>query len=212
MLQLFIQMFRFAAEPFYFARAKDRNAKKLFADIMKYFVIICMIIFLSVTLYLDIFKFFIGERFHVGLHIVPVVLYAIFFLGVFFNLSIWYKLNNLTKFGAVITITGAVITFMINWLFIPKYGFTASAWAHFFCYLTMVIMSYFLGRKYYRIEYDLKRILFYAILAVIIYKSSTFVHLESMKLKMIVHTGFILVFLTSVILLEGRDMRKIFSK
>ena len=164
MLQLFIQMFRFASEPFYFTRARDRNAKKLFADIMKYFVIICMVIFLGVTLYIDIFKFFIGERFHAGLHIVPIVLYAIFFLGVFFNLSIWYKLKNLTKFGALITITGAVITFLINWFFIPRYGFTASAWAHFFCYLTMVIMSYFLGRKYYRIQYDIKRILFYAIL------------------------------------------------
>jgi O-antigen/teichoic acid export membrane protein len=212
MLQLFVQMFRFAAEPFYFARAKDKNAKELFADIMKYFVIICMVIFLGVTMYMDIFKYFIGKRFHDGLHIVPIVLYAIFFLGVFFNLSIWYKLNNLTKFGAIITITGAVITFLINWLFIPKYGFTASAWAHFFCYLTMVIMSYFLGRKYYRIKYDLIRILFYAVLAAIIYKSSTFVHLESMKLKMIVHTGFMLIFLASVVLLEKKDLRKIFSK
>ena len=212
MLQLFIQMFRFASEPFYFTRARDRNAKKLFADIMKYFVIICMVIFLGVTLYIDIFKFFIGERFHAGLHIVPIVLYAIFFLGVFFNLSIWYKLKNLTKFGALITITGAVITFLINWFFIPRYGFTASAWAHFFCYLTMVIMSYFLGRKYYRIQYDIKRILFYAILAVIIYKSSTFVHLESVKLKLIVNTGFMLIFLVSAVLLEKKDLKKIISK
>jgi len=212
MMQLFVQMFRFAAEPFYFARARDKNAKELFADIMKYFVIICMVIFLGVSLYIDIFKYFIGERFHAGLHIVPVILYAIFFLGVFFNLSIWYKLNNLTKFGAIITITGAVITFIINWFFIPKYGFTASAWAHFFCYLTMVVMSYFIGRKFYRIKYDLKRILFYAILAVIIYKSSTFVHLESLKLKLIVNTGFMIIFFTTVILLEKKDLRKIISK
>ena len=212
MLQLFIQMFRFAAEPFYFASAKQNNAKELFADIMKYFVIICMIIFLGVTLYIDIFKYFIGQQFHDGLHIVPVVLFAIFFLGIFFNLSIWYKLNNLTRFGALITLTGAVITFSINWLFIPKYGFTASAWAHFICYIVMVVISYFLGRKFYRINYDLKRILFYIILAVIIYKSSTFVHLDGIKEKLLMNTGFLMFFLASVVLLERKYLKKIISQ
>ena len=211
MLQLFIQMFRFAAEPFYFARAKDKNAKELYAVIMKYFVIICLVIFLMVTLYIDVFKHFIGEKFHAGLHIVPVVLFAIFFLGIFFNLSLWYKLNNLTKYGALITLTGAVITFLINWFFIPRFGYTASAWAHFFCYLTMVIISYFLGRKYYRIDYDIKRIIFYSLLAVIIYKTSTFVHPEPVKFKILLNTGLLFLFFTGVVIMERKELRKMFG-
>jgi O-antigen/teichoic acid export membrane protein len=211
LMQLFIQMFRFAAEPFYFKRAKEDNAQILFGDVMKYFVIICMIIFLMVTLYIDIFKHFIGINYYAGLNIVPIILYAIFLLGVFFNLSIWYKLKNLTKYGAIITIAGALITFVINWFFIPEYGYLASAWAHFICYLTMVMVSYFLGQRIYRIQYDLKRISLYAILPVVIYIFANNLTISNYSVKMTLHTALFLSYLILILLIERNKLKTIIS-
>lgn len=212
LMQLFVQMFRFAAEPFYFARAKEKNAEVLFADIMKYFVIVCMVIFLMVTLYMDIFKHFIGKAYYEGLHIVPVILYAIFMLGIFFNLSIWYKLKNLTRYGAIITISGALITFGINWFFIPQYGYSASAWAHFVCYLTMVIISYILGQHFYRIKYDLKAILFYAILPVVIFIFAKWLNILDTGLKMTIHTGLFMFYLIVVFVIERKRIKTLILK
>jgi O-antigen/teichoic acid export membrane protein len=207
LMQLFIQMFRFAAEPFYFARAKEKNAEVLFGDVMKYFVIACMLIFLMVTLYIDIFKHFIGKSFYGGLDIVPVILYAIFLLGVFFNLSMWYKLKNLTQYGAAITIGGALITVFINLIFIPKYGYTASAWAHFTCYLTMVIVSYFLGQHFYRIKYNLKVILLYAILPVVIFIFAQWLKLSYSGAKIAIHTALFVFYIIIVLLIEKPNIR-----
>jgi O-antigen/teichoic acid export membrane protein len=212
LMQLFIQMFRFAAEPFYFARAKEKNAEKLFADVMKYFVVVCMIIFLMVNLYIDVFKHFIGKDYYAGLYIVPVILYAIFLLGVFFNISIWYKLNNLTHYGAIITITGALITLGINWIFIPKYGYSASAWSHFVCYFTMVIISYFLGQKFYRIPYDLKAILLYAILPVVIFIFAKWLNISDLSLKMTIHTLLFVVYLVIVFIIERKNLTTVIQK
>jgi len=204
-------MFRFAAEPFYFKRAKENNAQILFGDVMKYFVIICMIIFLLVTLYIDIFKHFIGINYYAGLNIVPIILYAIFLLGVFFNLSIWYKLKNLTKYGAMITIAGALITFVIHWFFIPEYGYMASALAHFICYLTMVIVSYFLGQRIYRIQYDLKRISLYAILPVVIYIFANNLTISNYSVKMTLHTALFLSYLMLILIIERNKLKTIIS-
>jgi len=210
LMQLFIQMFRFAAEPFYFARAKDKNARILYADIMKYFVIACMLIFLVVTLYIDLFKHFIGSAFHEGLHIVPVVLYAIFLLGIFFNLSIWYKLNNLTKYGAIITLIGSLVTFFVNWLFIPRFGYTASAWGHFFCYMIMVVISWLLCRKYFYIPYDLKKIIFYSLLPVVIFVLTVLLDPNSDVMKWIINTFFIAVYIAIVIAFERSNLLELF--
>lgn len=211
LMQLFIQMFRFAAEPFYFAKAKEKNAQILFGDVMKYFIIICMLIFLMVTLYIDVFKHFIGKNYYAGLDIVPVILYAIFLLGVFFNLSIWYKLKNLTQYGAIITIAGALITFLINWLFLPKHGYLASAWAHFICYLTMVIISYFIGQKVYRIQYDLKLIGLYAVLPVAIYIFADWLNIMQFGLKMIIHTALLLFYLSIIFFVERKKIKTIIT-
>ncbi len=207
LMQLFIQMFRFAAEPFYFSRAKEKGAEWLFGDVMKYFVIACMLIFLIVTLYLDIFKHFIGEKFYGGLEIVPIILYAIFLLGVFFNLSIWYKLKNLTKYGAAITIGGALITVVINWIFIPKYGYTASAWAHFTCYLSMVVVSYFLGQHFYRINYNIKAILLYAFLPVAIFIFAKWLDLSYSGTKIVIHTALFMLYIFIILIKEKPVMR-----
>ncbi|MBE0654429.1 MAG: oligosaccharide flippase family protein, partial [Bacteroidales bacterium] len=122
LMTLFIQMFRYAAEPFFFSKKDEINAKTIYADVMKFFVFSCMVIFLFVTLYLDVFKLFIGKDFRGGIAIVPVILLANLFMGIFYNLSVWFKLSNLTRYGALLVIIGAIITIIINYFFIPVYG------------------------------------------------------------------------------------------
>ncbi|MBI5218246.1 MAG: polysaccharide biosynthesis protein [Bacteroidia bacterium] len=181
LMTLFVQMFRYAAEPFFFSQAKEKDAKKMYARIMKYFVIFCLLIFLGVMQYIDIVKYFIDIKFHSGLKIVPIILLANMFLGIIINLSIWYKLTNLTKYGACLAIFGAVITILLNILLIPldhQYfgGYMGAAWATFFCYLAMMIVSYFWGKKHYKIDYDLKNISIYIIIAVVLFLVSDYLH------------------------------------
>ena len=169
LMTLFVQMFKYAAEPFFFSRANDKNAKLLYADVMNYFVASGLVIFLAVTIYLDYFILFIGSGFREGVHIVPVVLIANLIMGIFFNLSIWYKLTNRTLTGAVLVLTGAAVTVIINVLFIPRFGYVASAWAHLICYSAMVLLSYTWSRKHYAVPYKAGRILVYMALALVIY-------------------------------------------
>ncbi|MEN8201746.1 MAG: oligosaccharide flippase family protein [Bacteroidota bacterium] len=169
LMTLFVQMFKYAAEPFFFSKSEESNAKKLYADVMTFFVISGLFIFLLVNIYLDYFILFIGKSFREGSEIVPVVLMANLIMGIFFNLSIWYKLTNKTHFGAILVLTGAAITILINVLFIPRYGYVASAWAHLICYSTMVVLSYAWSRKHYAVPYRTIRILVYMGLAIVIY-------------------------------------------
>jgi O-antigen/teichoic acid export membrane protein len=169
LMTLFVQMFKYAAEPFFFSKSEEKNARKLYADVMTFFVVAGLFIFLLVTLYLDYFILFIGSGFREGVHIVPIVLAANLVMGIFFNLSIWYKLTNKTKYGAILVLIGAAITVLVNLLFIPRFGYVASAWAHLICYSTMVILSYVWSRKHFPIPYRIGRILTYMALAGIIY-------------------------------------------
>ncbi|HIE15686.1 MAG TPA: polysaccharide biosynthesis protein, partial [Bacteroidales bacterium] len=169
LMTLFIQMFRYAAEPFFFSQAKEKDAKKTYAKVMKYFVIFGLLIFLFVMLYIDLIKYFIGADYREGLKIVPIILLANLFLGIIYNLSVWYKLTNKTKFGAYIALIGAVITIVLNVVLIPKIGYMGSAWATFFCYFSMMIISFFWSRKTYKINYDFKDLLLYFTLALAIF-------------------------------------------
>lgn len=169
LMTLFVQMFKYAAEPFFFSRSSDKNAKELYADVMNFFVGAGLMIFLGVTLYMEYFILFIGKGFREGAEIVPVVLLANLVMGIFFNLSIWYKLTNKTMYGAVLVIIGAGVTVLINVLFIPRYGYVASAWAHLICYSLMVLLSYLWSRKHYPIPYKIGKILVYMVLALMIY-------------------------------------------
>ncbi|MDR0419751.1 MAG: polysaccharide biosynthesis C-terminal domain-containing protein [Prevotellaceae bacterium] len=166
---IFVQMFRYAAEPFFFSQLKNEDSRIIFADVMKYFVITAMLIFLFVVLYVDIFALFMGKEFRTGIGIIPIMLIANVLLGISFNLSMWYKLSEKTNYAVYITFPGMIVTVLINILFIPRYGYYAAAWAHFFSYLFMVILSYVLGQKYYPIRYDLKSIGLYILLGIVIY-------------------------------------------
>ena len=168
-MSLFIQAFRYAGEPFFFAHAGRDDARQIYADVMKYFVIFCVFIFLVVTLYLDIFKYFIGSEFRSGLPVVPILLMANLCLGIYVNLSIWYKLTDHTGLGAWVAIGGAVLTVILNVLWIPILGYMGSAWATLVCYGAMAAVSYVLGRRYYPVRYDLRSISGYVILGIALY-------------------------------------------
>ena len=162
--------------PSFFAQEKEKNARKVYADVMKYFVIITSFIFLSVSLFYDFIILFLGENYHDprGFKVVSILLAANLFLGIYYNLSIWYKLSEKTKYGAYLSMFGAVITLCLNFILIPKIGFVGSAWATLICYVSMTVASYYLGRKHYKIPYPLKRISFYLGLVAVLYFTSMF--------------------------------------
>jgi len=169
LMTIFIQAFRYAAEPFFFSQAKDKNAPELYSAVMNYFVIAVSFIFLTVMMYIDVVMLFVGEKFREGAKVVPVLLMANLFLGIYYNLSIWYKITNRTIYGAYISIIGAIITLVLNFLLIPLMGYMGAAWATFICYLSMMIISYYTGQKYYPVNYNFKKLLFYIGLAVLFY-------------------------------------------
>ena len=170
LITLAVQAFRMGAEPFFFKQASSENAPKVYARVMKFFVITICLMFLLVVLYLDIWKEFIrNPKMWVGLKVVPILLLANMFLGIYYNLSIWYKLGNKTIAGAYITLIGAAVTLAINYYFIPHYSYMACAWATFACYGIMMIISYIWGQKNYRIPYAWRKLCAYIVIAVAIY-------------------------------------------
>tara|TARA_B100001287_G_scaffold9241_1_gene7116 strand:+ start:821 stop:2302 length:1482 start_codon:yes stop_codon:yes gene_type:complete len=199
LIVLFIQTFRFAAEPFFFAQEKEKNSKKVYADVMKYFIIITSFIFLVVTMLYEIIINFLGPNYHDerGFITVSILLAANLFLGIYYNLSIWYKLSEKTKYGAYLSIFGAIITLFLNFLLIPVLGFVGSAWATFVCYFFMTIVSYLLGRKHYKIPYPIKRIFLYlGVVFVLFFVSVLF------SLSIIIKSIFIFLFILITFIIE----------
>lgn len=166
LMSLFIQMYRFAAEPFFFEKAGSKDAKETYAVTMKYFVITALILFLGINLYPEAVQVLIGEDFRESLIVVPIISMGYLLLGIFINQSIWYKVDDKTIYGAWITMVGVAVTVAVNILFVPKFGYIAAAWAHIACYLSMVIVSYFVGLKFYPIKYETGKIFIYIVLAV----------------------------------------------
>jgi O-antigen/teichoic acid export membrane protein len=195
LMTIFIQMFRYAAEPFFFINYKKENAKQIYADVFKYFLIFCLIIFLFVTMYLDILKYFISKKFHSGLRIVNIVLVANMILGLLFNVNMWYKLTGKTYFGVIITGIGAFLTIILNIIFIPKYSYIACAWIHLISNSVMFIMTYLLGNKYYKIDYNFKRIGEITGFALLIYLLFEFLKSDIVYRNIIIGTILICIFL-----------------
>jgi len=174
LISLFVQAFRMGAEPFFYRQSVESSAQRTYARVMKFFVILVSGMFLFVTLYLDIWKYFITDHsMWKGLKVVPILLFANMFLGIYYNLSIWYKLSTNTRAGAYITLIGAGITLVINYLFIPRWGYMASAWATFLCYGSMMVISFVWGQKVYRVPYAWKKLMAYMVIVALIY----FLHL-----------------------------------
>lgn len=167
-MMMFTQAFRYAYEPYIFSKHKDKNSVEAYADAMKYFVIFSLLILLGMIVYLDLLKLIIAPSYWVGLKVVPIVLWAYVFQGIFFNLSLWYKLTDNTRFGAYFSIIGCFITLIINVAFVPRFSYMASACASLVCYFVIMLLSYFIGRKYLYVPYDLCRIGFYILLTTVI--------------------------------------------
>jgi O-antigen/teichoic acid export membrane protein len=210
LMTIFIQAFRFAAEPFFFGKAQERDSKKSYALIMKYFIIFCLFLFLGTVMNLDWIKYFIDEPYREGLKVVPILLMANLFLGVVYNLSIWYKLSAMTKFGAAIALTGAAITIAINIIFVPVFSYTACAWATFLAYGGMMVLSYVLGQKYFPVKYNLRAITVYSSLALGLYLISfTYQDLSTPLLRLVLNNLFVISFAWIVYKLEFATIMKL---
>lgn len=210
LMTIFIQAYRYAAEPFFFAQAKEKDAKVVYARIMNYFIIVVSLIFLVTMVYLDdfILPVLVGKKYWEGRGVIPVLMLANLFLGVYFNLSIWYKLTGKTHWGAWLSVIGAVITLVLNFWWIPLspdhliFGYYGSAWATFICYGVMMILSYLIGQKYFPIKYNLVKFSGYLGLSVLLYVISTCIKPESSFLRIAFHSALLLLFTGIVYLVE----------
>lgn len=211
LMNMFIQAFRYAFEPFFFSRSDTGNDRQIYATVMKYFVIFGLLIFLGMVLYIDLIKFIIDSEYHVGLKVVPVILTANLFYGIYFALSMWYKLTDRTRYGAYIALTGAAITVALNFILVPEMGYMGSAIAVLACFTIMMVLSYFMGRKYYPIPYNLQRIGIYFLIAAVIFGMSRFSKDLQVFAKYTVHSVYILAFLISVFMLEKRQLKGLFK-
>jgi O-antigen/teichoic acid export membrane protein len=173
-LSIFVQAFRLGAEPFFFNHSKNKDSVLTYAKIMNYFVIGVCLIFVALVVNIEILKFFIKGSdaqqlvYWSGLKVVPILLFGYVSLGIYMNLSIWYKLSDQTRYGLYISVIGALITVGLNIIFIPKYGYMAAAWVSLITYTAMMVMSYVLGQKNYPIPYNLRKNLWYLFSSVII--------------------------------------------
>lgn len=214
-ITLFIQAFKMAAEPFFFNQTKDKNATLTYAKVLKWFVITLCIAFLFTALYLDIWKYMIGTAYRSGIGIVPILLFANICLGIYYNISVWYKITDRMRMGLYITLMGAAITFIGNIVFIPHWGMYAAAWTTMICYATMVVVTYFVGKKYYPVPYPVKKILAYLVIMLLLFFVKVlidhltihFSHFPQITFRLISATGLMGLFLLLVLKIEKSELQ-----
>jgi O-antigen/teichoic acid export membrane protein len=211
LMTIFIQAYKYAAEPFFFAQAKEKDAKLVYARIMDYFIIVVSLIFLGTMVYLDdiIMPLLVrGKEYWEGRGVIPVLMMANLFLGVYYNLSIWYKLTGKTSWGAWLSLIGAIVTLILNFWWIPLshdhliYGYYGSAWATFICYGLMMVLSYLIGQKYFPVNYNLGKFGSYLGLSVLLYVISLVVRPDQAITRIAFATVLILIFLGVVYKVE----------
>lgn len=213
-MSIFNTAFRLGAEPFFFSYAKNENAKNTYAAILKYFVIALAILFVALVANIELLKHFISRdkehlaEYWVGLPAVPYLLLGYVCLGIYMNLSIWYRLSDQTRFGLYISVTGAIITIVLNMVLIPKYSYMGSAWVSMLAYFVMMVLSYVLGQKYYPIPYNLKKILAYLIVSTTIVFSSFFVF----KRNIYIGNALLIAFVAGVAYFEKNALMKILKR
>ena len=210
LVTIFLQAFRYAAEPFFFSQINNANKNQIYVKVMNAFIGVVCFVFLLVALNIDIFKYFIqNESYWVGLRIVPILLLANVFLGVYYNQSIWYKLSGKTKFGAYIALSGAFITVLINVLFIPRYGYMACAWATLIVYLFQMLLSYFLGQKHYPIPYNIWKFFLYIGSTLTLYFLAIQINFESLYMNLVFRNSLLLIFVFSLFYFEkNKDIKE----
>ena len=210
-MMMFTQAFRYAYEPFVFAKHKDRESVAAYADAMKYYIIFSYMILLGMIFYLDLLKFIIAPSYWEGLKVVPVVLWTYIFQGVYFNLSFWYKLTDKTQWGAYFSLIGVVITFGLQAVFVPRIGYMASAASSTVCYLVIMLLSYIIGRRHLEIPYDLRRIGIYTGIVIAIlagyYGLAQLLPMNEWK-KMGIGTILLIIYCTIFYRLDGKALIK----
>ena len=214
LMNMFIQAFRYSFEPFFFNRNKTETEDNpvIYAIVMKYFVIFGLLIFMAMVLNIDIVKHIIRAQYHEGIKVVPIVLMADLFFGVFFSASIWYKLKDRTWYGAYIALIGAVISLILNIVLIPVWGYMGSAFSLLVCYFTMMIINYFWGQKFYPIPYDLKRIITYFVTCLFLYSVSFVFSDIQPQLRFLVNNILLTGFLFFVFQREKTELLRLLKK
>ncbi|MCF6169010.1 polysaccharide biosynthesis C-terminal domain-containing protein [Lutibacter sp.] len=208
-MNLYIMAFRLGAEPFFFNHSDHKNAKEIYARILNYFIIIGSLVFVGIVVFIDFLKqLFINQQYWEAIVIVPIILLANLFLGVYHNLAIWYKLTDKTRYAMLFSITGALITIILNLVLIPKIGFIASAWATLAAYGTMMVLSYFIGKKHYPVPYNLKKSGSYLIVSILI----SFISFEFFRENYIVSTGLVLAFGVLIFWNEKKELLAIIKR
>ncbi|MDB4902720.1 MAG: Polysaccharide biosynthesis protein [Mucilaginibacter sp.] len=207
-LSIFVQAFRLGAEPFFFSHAKNKNAGQTYARIMDYFVIAVCLAFIGITANINLLKYFIGSNYWIGLKVVPPLLFGYVSLGIYMNLSVWYKLSDQTKYGLYISGVGAILTVVLLIIFIPKYSYMAAAWISLISYASMMVLSYLWGQKNYPIPYNLKKNLAYIISSILIVYLSFYIF----KRNIFAGNALLLLFILTAIYFEGKNLKAIFIK
>jgi len=214
-LSIFVNAFRLGAEPFFFSHADKKNAHQTYARIMNYFVIAVCLIFVALVANIDLLKYFIKGRdatqtslYWSGLRVVPLLLFGYVSLGIYMNLSVWYKLSDQTKYGLYISGIGAILTIVLNVIFIPKYSYMASAWISLIAYASMMVMSYIWGQKNYPIPYNLKKTLSYIIISIVL----VYLSFSVFKRNIFAGNALLLLFAAGVFYFEGKELKAIFIK
>ncbi|MDZ7742936.1 MAG: oligosaccharide flippase family protein [Bacteroidota bacterium] len=207
LMSLFIQAFRYAVEPFFFSYAREKDAKATYAQLMNFFSIAIAVIFLVIMLYIDVVMLIIGKDFRAYASVIPILLIAYMFMGMYYNLSVWFKITNNTRYGALMALFGAAVTVTLNYIWIPQYGYIGSAWATFTCYGSMLILSYLLMQKFYKVPYQLPRVFVYLALAFALYLISDWLPFGSDLIKYTVNTLFLLGYIAAVIRLEWKNIK-----
>ena len=198
-MAMLTQAFRYAYEPFVFGKSREGDSRETYAQGMKYFIIFTLLAFLAVMFYLDILRHLIGRGYWEGLRVVPIVMMAEIFMGVYFNLSFWYKLTDETRWGALFSLAGCTVLVALNVLLIPRLGYMACAWAGFAGYGTAMLLSYFVGQRKYPIRYDLRAIGLYVLLAAVLYGLAMYVPIDNLWLRLLWRTVLLLAFLAYII-------------
>lgn len=213
-MALLTQAFRYAYEPIVFSKSRDRDSKDFYAKAMKYFVIFTLLAFLCVTFYIDILKYVIAPNpdYWVGLRVVPIVMAAEILMGIYFNLSFWYKLIDKTLWGAVFSFVGCAVLIVINVVFVPRYGYMACAWAGVAGYGVATVVSYVVGQRKYPIAYDIRSIGLYMLVAAVLFAASQLQPWGAQWLRMAVNTALLGVFVAMIIKVEHINLRRLLHR
>ena len=213
-MALLTQAFRYAYEPIVFSKSRDRDSKDFYAKAMKYFVIFTLLAFLCVTFYIDILKYVIAPNpdYWVGLRVVPIVMAAEILMGIYFNLSFWYKLIDKTLWGAVFSFVGCAVLIAINVVFVPRYGYMACAWAGVAGYGVATVVSYVVGQRKYPIAYDIRSIGLYMLVAAVLFAASQLQPWGAQWLTMAVNTALLGVFVAMIIKVEHINLRRLLHR